>query len=329
MVLCHDVVANGVRLRKGQQLERGDVPMLRAAEWTELHLIELENGDVTEDEAGPRLAAAAAGDGVVVREPSAGHWPLVATRRGILDVSVGALRDSNLLEGVCIYTLFAGRVVDSGERVAQAKIAPLVMPERTVGEVERIARGSSGFVSVRPFEHRRIGVVAAESLAAGAAARVGAALEEKVAWFGSTLLQPAFVPPNAGALVAGMRVLIDKGAELLLVAGSKPMDPLDPCWLALTQFGVSVERFGVPAHPGSLFWIAWHGTLPILGVPTCGLLTQASVVDLILPRILAGDRIGRAELAELGHGGLLTRESSFRFPPYRGADYARGEVNHV
>jgi len=45
----------------------------------------------------------------------------------------------------------------------------------------------------------------------------------------------------------------------------------------------------------------------------------------VLPRVLAGERVGRAWLAELGHGGFLTRDMAFRFPPYRPAA-GRGEV---
>jgi hypothetical protein len=326
MVLCHDAGSNGVRLRKGHVLQLDDLSVLRAATPTEMHVIEMELGDVHEDEAGRRLATASAGDGVVPHAPSAGHWPLVATRRGVLDVSVDALRQANLIDGICIYTLFHGQIVDVGEHVARAKVAPLVLEERLIDEAERLIAGTSGLLRVRPFHPRRIGAVAAETLGGTAADRIRATLAEKVSWFGSTMLEPAFVAPDEEALLTAIRDLVSDGAEILLVAGTKPMDPLDPCWLALRRFGVTVERFGVPAHPGSLFWIAWHGNIPILGVPTCGLFTQASVFDLILPRILAGERIGRNELAELGHGGFLTRELGFRFPPYRGGGSVRGEV---
>ena len=40
---------------------------------------------------------------------------------------------------------------------------------------------------------------------------------------------------------------------------------------------------------------------------------------------LAGHHVGNAELATLGHGGLLSRESAYRFPPYRKTG-ARGEI---
>jgi hypothetical protein len=39
----------------------------------------------------------------------------------------------------------------------------------------------------------------------------------------------------------------------------------------------------------------------------------------VLPRLLAGETLSRAQLAGLGAGGLLTRDMAFRFPPYRPA----------
>jgi len=327
MVLCHDVTADGgVRLRKGHVLRDDELPALLAAAPRELHVIELEPGDVHEDEAGRRLAAAVAGDGVEAQAPSAGHWPLVATRRGLLRVSVDPLRRANSVDGVCVYTLYDGQIVDAGEHVARAKVAPFVVAGSLLSEAERIAADARGLVRVRPFVPRRVGAVVQETLAPGAAARFRAALDEKVAWFGSPLLEPAFVAPSEDALVAGVERVIAAGAELLVLGGAKAMDPLDPSWLALRRLGVTVERFGVPAHPGSLFWIAWHRGLPVLGMPTCGLFAQASVFDLVLPRVLAGEHVGSAELAELGHGGFLTRELAFRFPPYRGAGRTRGGV---
>ncbi|MCG2813596.1 MAG: hypothetical protein L6245_02845, partial [Thermodesulfovibrionales bacterium] len=44
--------------------------------------------------------------------------------------------------------------------------------------------------------------------------------------------------------------------------------------------------------------------IPVLGIPACGMYHKTTIFDLILPRALAGETIGRKELAELGHGGL-------------------------
>ena len=54
--------------------------------------------------------------------------------------------------------------------------------------------------------------------------------------------------------------------------------------------------------------------IPILGIPACGMYHKTTIFDLILPRVLAGERIGRFELAELGHGGLCLNCKECRYP---------------
>jgi hypothetical protein len=62
--------------------------------------------------------------------------------------------------------------------------------------------------------------------------------------------------------------------------------------------------YGAAVLPGAMFLAAYIGDVPLLGVPACGLHHRITVLDLVLPRILAGEKIGKAELAFLGHGGL-------------------------
>jgi molybdopterin biosynthesis enzyme len=122
---------------------------------------------------------------------------------------------------------------------------------------------------------------------------------------------------------------IEGGAQLVTLAGSKPMDPLDPALQALALAGASLAKHGVPAHPGTLLWLAWlparSGVVPIIGMPSCGLFSKATMFDLILPRLLAGERLGKRELAAYGDGGLLSKDALWRFPPYR-PQALRGEL---
>lgn len=53
-----------------------------------------------------------------------------------------------------------------------------------------------------------------------------------------------------------------------------------------------------------MFLVAYLGETPLLGVPACALHHRITILDLVLPRILTGERIGKKELALLGHGGL-------------------------
>jgi hypothetical protein len=329
-VLCHDLRApdGAVRYRKGRILRADDLPSVAALPWDELHLVRMDAGDVHEDEAGERLARAAAGPGVRVGAASAGHWPLTAETRGIADVAAAALHRVNAVEGLCVYTLFSGHVVDAGEVVARAKITPFVIQGSAVGEAESLAYAAGGLVSVRPFIPTRVAAVVHEPLAAQGLERFELALCEKVRWFGSELLTPRIAEPDADAIAEALAEQVALEARLVVVAGSKAMDPLDPTSRALDELGARRVRHGIPAHPGSLFWLARLRDVVILGMPTCGLFSQATVFDLVLPRILAGERVDARALAELGHGGLLTRDATFRFPPYR-PSRRRGALDSV
>lgn len=329
-VLVHDVRdARGVVcVAKGRVLGPDDVARLRTAPWQELHVAALAPDDIHEDEAGPRLACAAAGSGVRVGDASAGHWPLLAARRGIVDVSIDPLADVNGREGLSVYTLFHGHVVDEGEVVGRAKITPFAVPRALVEEAAGVARAAGGLVRVRAFRRLPIGALVLSSLGernATSMSRFADSLGEKVRWLGSELLTPVQVETRRESVAAALRAELARGSEVIVIAGTRAMDELDPTFLALADVGGKRVRQGVPAHPGSLFWIGRVGNVPIIGLPSCGLFSEATVFDLVLPRILCGDTIGGAELASLGHGGFLTRDMAFRFPPYR-RSRRRGEV---
>jgi len=320
-VLAHDVrdAAGRIVIAKGSRLDAGAIDALPALPWEELHLLLLDADDVSERDAGERLAAAAAGPGVQVGALTAGAWPLEASTRGILEVRHAALDAVNAIDGLCVYTLFDGQVVERGEAVARAKIVPFVIDEARLACGEGHARSAGGAIAVRPFVPTRVGAVVQESLGARAMARFEEALGEKVEWFGSTLVPPAFVAAEVSAIADGLERVLSEQVGVVALAGSRPMDPLDPAFEALQRVGAVMIRHGVPAHPGSLVWLARRGDVTIIGMPACGLFSQATVFDLILPRLLTGEAITAAALAAFGHGGFLTRDMAFRFPPYRQA----------
>ncbi|HXH81919.1 MAG TPA: hypothetical protein VNN07_03220, partial [Candidatus Tectomicrobia bacterium] len=256
---------------------------------------------------------------------SGGQWTLVATRRGLLRVDTGALADVNAQEGISVFTLFDRQPVDVGEPVARAKVTPLVISERVVAAVERRAAASEGVVRVAGFRPTVLGAVARESLEPRQRSRFEEALRLKVDWLGGRLLPVRFTTGSARVVADALEALRAEGAQVLVVAGASALDPLDPVFGALALLGARMERHGAPAHPGSLLWLArWDGA-PVLGMPACGMFSQATTFDLVLPRLLTGEQVGNADIAALGHGGMLSREMACRFPPYR-SGAARGEL---
>src|SRR5262245_16348227 len=92
-IACHDVrdASGKLAIRKGQTLDAGAARLVASLPWSELHLLELEAGDLHEEPAGARLSQAVAGEGVEVKGYSGGQWTLAARQRGLLRVHAHAL----------------------------------------------------------------------------------------------------------------------------------------------------------------------------------------------------------------------------------------------
>lgn len=320
-VICHELrFADGrVAIPKGRMLDAVDASRAMTLEWSELHLLVLDDGDVHEDAASDRIARLVSGEGVTVLPPSGGHWPIVSLYRGLLSIDNGPLEELNGLDGPCVYTLLDGQVVEVRDVVARAKIIPFAVTAATLTEAESIAVRSQGVVRVTPFVPHRVGAVVHDSMGDRGIARFRDAVTEKLRWFGSTLCALHTTESTEPTLAQALGRCRSAGAQVILIAGTKAMDMLDPTFAALDHVGARMVRHGVPAHPGSLLWLADWAGIPILGMPTCGLFAQATVFDLVVSRILTGERIGRRELGRLGQGGFLTRDMSFRLPAYRSA----------
>ena len=326
-VLCHELRSEDgrVAIAKGRVLDEADSQRALELSWTELHLLALDPDDVHEDAAGDRIARLVAGTGVAVRPASGGHWPLVAEHRGVLTIDTARLDQVNELDGPCVYSLYDGQIVEAGETIGHAKIIPFAVSRRTLSQFEAILGGAPGIVRVRPFRSHRVASVVHGQLGERAITRFRSAVAEKIHWFGSTLGALEVAPPTTDGMADAFVAATREGADLVLVAGTKAMDLLDPTFAALERIGARMVRHGVPAHPGSLLWLAEWNTMPVVGMPTCGLFAKATVFDLVIARVMTGERLGPRELARLGHGGLLTRDMAFRLPAYRAAG-ERGAV---
>ena len=103
---------------------------------------------------------------------------------------------------------------------------------------------------------------------------------------------------------------------MLLVTGVSSGDPLTPFADAMETLGGHFVRRGLPVHPGSMLWLAELGPIRLLGLPGCGMFSMATAADLVLPRLLTGEALDEASLAQLAHGGVLSREMRFRMPRY-------------
>jgi hypothetical protein len=319
-ILARDLVVSGERWSKGRRLTADDLLALGAAEPGDpVSLLVPEPGELHEDDAALRLAAAVAGTGLTIRGPAQSRVDLLAAVPGVLNVRVAELERLNRIDPLEVFTAFDGQVVETGDLVASVKVAPHLVDAAVVDAGSRLADfGSRPIVWVAPFLPNRVAVVVKEAVHAPARERFEASVRAKVESLGSEIVSVEYVdddPETVEAAIAGV-VRRPDPVDLILTAGAASTDPLDPVFVAITALGGRVVRRGVPAHPGSMLWLARIGQTAILGLPTCGAYSKATAADLLLPRLLTGEGATEQTVAKLGHGGILTRSQRFRFPAY-------------
>jgi hypothetical protein len=314
LVITEDVRIGDKRIRKGHRVSGDDVPLLAELDRA-VHAVVLESGDVHEDEAGARLASAVAGPGLTIRGPSFSRYNLVASRKGLLRVDAAALLRLNRLPGVAIFTLEDRIPVVPGKIVTGVKVTPVAVAEATLLEAEAIA-AEGAVVQVVPFQPLQVGVISTEGPDWRVRDKFQASVEQKIGWYGGSVIGFSDLPRDAEVIAAEIERLEGEGVDLVLAAGGNTIDPLDPTLGALDVAGAEIVRFGAPAHPGSMFWLAYRDRLPIFNLASCSMFSKATIADVVLPWIMTGERVEADTLAGLGFGGLLDRGMTFRFPPY-------------
>ncbi len=322
MVLCHDITevlpgkSKGRAFKKGHVVEPADIEKLLNLGKEHLYVLTIKPGIIHEDDAAIRIAQAAAGPGITISEPVEGRVNMVATSVGLLKIDVEALNQINQIEDVVLGTLHTNQQVSERRVVAATRIIPLVMEAEKIISVERVCRENHPVVQVKPFASLKVGIVTTGSEVYHGRIQdgFGPVLRSKFNALGSEVLRQVFVSDNVSMTVQAIRDLLSEGAQMIAVTGGMSVDPDDQTPLSIRQAGGRVVTYGAATFPGAMFMLAYIGDVPVLGLPACVMYHRASIFDLVVPRILAGEAVTRADIVALGHGGLCNLCPDCRYP---------------
>jgi molybdenum cofactor synthesis domain-containing protein len=311
--LAHDITEirpgefKGPAFRRGHTVCEADLCHLQRLGKNHLYVIDLADDEIHENEAAVIMASALAGDGVIWKDgPREGKINLLADRDGLLAVNTAALAAFNMVDEVMCATLHNHTLVEKGDLVAGTRAIPLVMKRAPIERAASIAKQNGSVLSVHPLRSARVGlVITGNEVYHGLIQdRFAPILTEKITAFGSEVAALNFAPDEPELINQAIRSQLDQDCDLLLLTGGMSVDPDDVTRHGIRLAGATEVHYGAAVLPGSMFLVAYLGEVPLLGVPACGLYHRITVLDLVLPRILAGENIGKAELAFLGHGGL-------------------------
>jgi hypothetical protein len=354
MVLAHDITEirkdefKGAAFKKGHIIRVEDITHLRRLGKERLYVLSVAPDEMHEDDAAAALAQALMGRGVRAEgEPREGKINIVAETDGLLRINRQALFSLNMLGEVMCATRHGNTLVRTGRVVAGTRAIPLVVKREVISAAVTICecakKAGAPVIEVAGLRRPCAGVVITGNEVYHGRVRDAFApvITKKIEAMGGEIVGLYYAPDDAGFIEQRLRELRDAGADLLITTGGMSVDPDDVTRFAIRSLGAVDITYGAAVLPGAMFLIGYleegrqidaetrrrgaeagfsprhpvaPPTIPILGIPACGMYHAVTVLDLVLPRVLAGEKIGRRELAELGHGGLCLNCKECRYP---------------
>ncbi|MDR2862114.1 MAG: molybdopterin-binding protein [Syntrophobacterales bacterium] len=311
-MLCHDMTQilrgqyKGPRFRKGHIIREEDIPILLSMGKHHIALIELGQDELHEEDAGLRLALALTDNELLQKGPSEGKFELFAPKDGLLKINTQALLKINRIPHIAIATLPTLTPVKEGAKIAGAKVVPLAIREKYVSRVENIAKSAFPVITVLPFKKLKIGaVITGREICEGKINdEFAPVLQQKAEAFQLDKPDFLYVTDDRRKISQAIQIQLAKRCELVLVTGGMSVDPDDVTPSGIRMAGAKIIRYGAPVMPGAMFLMAYKDNVPIIGVPGCAMYANTTILDLLLPRILAGEKITSRDISQLGHGGL-------------------------
>jgi molybdenum cofactor synthesis domain-containing protein len=352
-VLAHDITEiragefKGRAFRKGHIIKEEDVCHLQRLGKEHLFVLQVAEDEMHEDDAVTVLATALMGAGVRIQgEPKEGKINIVADRDGLLSIDREALLRFNMLGEVMCATLHSNTVVKKDQVVAGTRTIPLVVKKSIIEEAVRVVKQSQGsgvkvhgVVEVKELRRPKAGIVITGNEVYHGKIKDAFAtiIAKKIEEYSGEIVGIYYAPDDERFIEERLRELIAAGADLLITTGGMSVDPDDVTRFAIRNLGATDLTYGSAVLPGAMFLAGYiekvrssecgvrgdinlklnipnSELIPILGIPACGMYHRTTIFDLILPRVLAGELIGRKELAELGYGGLCLNCKECRYP---------------
>lgn len=308
-LLCHHQTdASGRRvLKKGKVVEPADAETLRALGKSAVFVAVLEPDDVLENDAARALGEALVRPNLTTGGASTGRVNLIASAPGLFKVDTAALTQLNSLPGIALATLSTNTPVEARRYVATLKIIPYAVPAADLERALAVCEAAT-VIDLVPFTLKRVSLVTVGNPSAPEKVResFAPALRDRIEGLYGVLEEGPHVAEDDEDLAGALQETLDRGAEMVLIAGETSIvDGDDIIPRAIRAAGGDVVQYGVPVEPGNMLLLAYRGRVPIVGTPGCARSKATNVVDLVLRRLMARERLGREDLIEFAHGGYL------------------------
>ncbi len=311
-VLCHDItqIIRGITkdavFRKGHIITEEDIPILKSVGKDHIYIWEKDETMLHENEAAEILCGICRNEHMHPSEVKEGKIELTAECRGLFKVDSERLFRVNSLGEMMIAVRHGNLPVRKGDKLAGFRIIPLVI-EKLKMEKAKQAAGPEPLLQLKPFLHKKVGIVTTGNEVFHERIRdtFTPVILEKLSEYDTELVGHEISDDDPERIGGCIHKLLDAGADFIICTGGMSVDPDDRTPAAIREVCGKVVTYGAPVLPGAMFLLAYYqDRIPVTGLPGCVMYARRTIFDLVLPRIMADDRITKEEIDRMGEGGL-------------------------
>lgn len=320
-ILSHDVTQiipgkfKGRAFKKGHVIREEDIEKLLSIGKEHVYVWEQEDGKLHENDAAIRLSDIIIGEGIAIsKEIKEGKIEFFADRDGVLKIDTDSLFKLNSIGEIIVATIHNNTPIKKGEKLGATRVIPLVIDEEKILKAEELIKKKIIWIEeIKP--KKCVLITTGNEVYHG---RIKDAflpvIERKLSYYGSEIVKQVILPDDKERITEEIVKAMEEKTDMVICTGGMSVDPDDVTPTAIKDCGGELVTYGAPVLPGAMFLLAYKDDMPIIGVPSCAMYARRTVLDLVLPRLLADEKLTIDDIVSYGHGGLCLDCKVCTFP---------------
>ena len=315
--LCHDITQilpgefKGAKFLRGHIIRKEDIEVLISLGKENIFVMEEEDKEknlIHENDAAMFIVEKLNLDKEFFEISSIreGKINITAKEDGILKIDINTLNKINKIGEIILVTKYNNSYIKKGENVAATRVIPLLIEKKQLDEMEKLVKEKNVLTFKKIDKNKKLALITTGNEVYNGIIKDKSkeALLKKYKKYKINDIEQVFSQDDKDTIKKYIK-MIENEKDIIMCTGGMSIDPDDVTPSAIRESNWEIVTYGTPVLPGAMFMLAYKGEKVLIGLPGGVVFSEKTVFDVLLPRILANDRITKQEIIEMGHGGLL------------------------
>jgi len=315
--LCHDITQilpgefKGAKFLRGHIIRKEDIEVLISLGKENIFVMEEEDKEknlIHENDAAMFIVEKLNLDKEFfeISDIREGKINITAKEDGILKIDINTLNKINKIEEIILVTKYNNSYIKKGETVAATRVIPLLIEKSQLDEMKEIVKDRNVLTFKKIDKNKKLALITTGNEVYNGIIKDKSkeALLKKYKKYEINDIEQVFSQDDKDTIKKYIK-MFENEKDIIMCTGGMSIDPDDVTPSAIRESNWEIVTYGTPVLPGAMFMLAYKGEKVLIGLPGGVVFSEKTVFDVLLPRILANDRITKQEIIEMGHGGLL------------------------